>query len=93
MVYKLEVTEEAKKKVFQDFFWYEQKSEGLGTRFIVEFDAMLDYIKYYPHHFQIKYKNYREAVLKIFPHMIVYRIIDNKVVVYTVFTTTLLSII
>jgi len=87
MVHKLSVREEAREKIFESFFWYEKKKEGLGTRFIVEMDAMLDYIKHYPHHFQIKYKNFREAILRAFPYIVVYRIIENEIIVYTVFPT------
>ena len=53
MVHKLSVREEAREKIFESFFWYEKKKEGLGTRFIVEMDAMLDYIKHYPITFKL----------------------------------------
>lgn len=63
MTYKLRRTQEAK-----------EKREGLGTRFKTEIDAMLKYIKHHPQHFQVKYKDVREAVLKIFLDVIIYRI-------------------
>lgn len=87
MTYSLNITQEAKEKIIQVFLWYEQKREGLGSRFVFEVDAMFNYIKAYPYHFQVKYKNFREAVLKVFPYVIVYGIIQNEVVIYIVFPT------
>lgn len=86
MVYNLNVREEAKEDIIDAYQWYEQKSIGLGKRFVDEVEEMLTYIENYPEHFQIKYKSkYREGVMRIFPYVVIYEIIDNTVVVFSVF--------
>jgi hypothetical protein len=87
MTYKLRLTQEAKEIIVRDFLWYQEKSEGLGNRFITEIDAMMEYIRHHPHHFQVKYKYFREAVLKVFPYVIIYSIKANEIVIYMVFPT------
>lgn len=87
MGYKLSVKEEAKQHIIDGFKWYEKKSNGLGNRFVNEVKEILDYIEKYPHHYQVKNKNQREGVLKIFPHVIIYEIMENEVVVFAVFPT------
>jgi mRNA-degrading endonuclease RelE of RelBE toxin-antitoxin system len=88
MAYKLQITNKAKQDIIDGFYWYETKSNGLGGRFVEEVEKSLNYIHRYPLHFQIKYKNiFREAVLKIFPYVVIYEIIEKTVVVYSVFPT------
>jgi hypothetical protein len=70
------------------YLWYEEKTIGLGSRFVAEVKAILDYIITYPELFQIKSKKpYREAVLRSFPFVVVYEFVEqeNEVIVYAVF--------
>ncbi|WP_346882367.1 type II toxin-antitoxin system RelE/ParE family toxin [uncultured Algibacter sp.] len=88
MDYKLNVWNEVKINIIDGFKRYEDKRIGLGGEFVNEVEDMLNYIQKYPEHFQIKHRNrYREAVLKRFPYIIIYEIIDNIVVVFEVFPT------
>lgn len=87
MDYHLEIKEEARQDIINGYLWYEEKQLGLGQRFSVEVFDYLKYISNYPEHFQVKRKSYREAVLKTFPFVIVYEIMNNAVVVFAVFPT------
>ncbi|WP_203258198.1 type II toxin-antitoxin system RelE/ParE family toxin [Hyunsoonleella ulvae] len=87
MAYNLIVRDDALKDVFASYDWYEKKQIGLGKRFYTEVQKILGYIKQYPHHYQVKFKNIREGVLKIFPYVIIYEILDNDIIVYSVFPT------
>ena len=87
MVYKLKLRDDANEDIISGYKWYEEKSVGLGNRFIDEVEEMLDYIQRYPEHYQVKYSNYREGVFKIFPYVITYEIIDDLVLVFAVFPT------
>jgi len=84
--YKLDIWNEAKSDIINGYKWYEGKRFGLGKEFIDEVEQILKYIEQYPNHYQIKYRRkYREAILKRFPYLIIYEIIENLVVVYSVF--------
>lgn len=85
MAYKLEIKQEATEDVLDGFLWYEGKNEGLGSKFINEVEQSINYIANYPNHFQIRRRNYREAVLKKFPYVIIYEVFKNNIVVYSVF--------
>jgi len=88
MVYKLEIWNKAKIEIIEGYFWYVSKKSNLGFEFIEEVEEMFEYINKYPEHYQIKYKErYREAVLKRFPYLIIYEIIQQTMVVYAVFPT------
>ncbi len=67
------------------FHFYEEQQLGLGIRFEKETEYLLDKLKVNPYLFQRKYKHYREAVFKRFPYYMVYEIIDNSVVIHSVF--------
>ncbi|UOY04989.1 type II toxin-antitoxin system RelE/ParE family toxin [Muricauda sp. SCSIO 64092] len=88
MAYRLEVRDDALDDIARSYKWYEEKSEGLGLRFVDEVEATINYVSKYPEHFQIKSKKpYREAVLKVFPYVVVYEINkkEKSIVVYSVF--------
>ena len=87
MDYKIDIQKRALKDIDEGYYWYESKSVGLGMRFVREVETMLIYIEKYPKHYQIKYKKYREGILKIFPFVVIYEIIKEKVVVLSVFPT------
>jgi len=87
MGYKIDVQKKALKDIDDAYYWYENKSVGLGIRFVKEVETMLIYIEKYPKHYQVKYKNYREGVLKVFPFVVIYEIINKKVVILSVFPT------
>lgn len=85
MAYHLEIKSEAKQDIIDGFLWYEEKKTGLGERFFHEVQNYLNYISQHPNHYQKRRKNYREAVLKVFPFVIIYELIESNIVVYSVF--------
>lgn len=87
MIYDLIIKEEANNEIIESFLYYESKSEGLGGKFEIHLGIYFDRISKYPYHYQIKRNPYREAFIKKFPFIIIYEIIENKVVVYSVFNT------
>ena len=40
MAYKLQVTKKAKQDIIDGFYWYESKSDGLGSRFVEEVEKL-----------------------------------------------------
>lgn len=85
MAYLLKVKQEAEEDLRDGYLWFESKSKGLGERFLEEVEQVTQYISEYPHHFQIKYKNYREALLPHFPYLVIFEIFKDEVVVFSIF--------
>jgi hypothetical protein len=66
--------------------WYENKSHGLGERFIEAVKDKLDDICHLPEANSEKYrKGFREARVDIFPFVIVYKIMPSQ----TIFVSTI----
>ncbi len=85
MKYKLEIKEEARKDILEASQWYEEQQEGLGQRFRENTSNHLQYLTNYPLSHQCKYKENREVLIKNFPYVIVYRVVnDNTVIVLSV---------
>lgn len=65
--------------------WYEQRSLGLGDRFLESLESALFNIEHHPLHYGKIEGGYRQLKLKKFPYVIIYEIIENIVVVFAVF--------
>ena len=65
------VIEEADKELKEAAVWYEEKSPGLGMRFIAVISQKSETILEHERNNRRK-GNFREAVVKIFPYVIVY---------------------
>ena len=87
MNYQLEIKHEAFLDIEDAYLYYEARKKGLGSRFLDTLEIYMNRIQYYPEHFQIKRKPYREAFIKDFPYLIIFEIEDQKVIVYAVFNT------
>lgn len=87
MAYKLEIREKVRTGTLAGFLWYEEKSDGLGSRFVSEVEEMIQYISQNPFHFQVKYKNYREGIMKTFPYVVIYQVLDELIIISSVFPT------
>ena len=88
MGYHLKIRDEVLEDIARSFKWYEEKNVGLGLRFVEEVEATINYISKYPEHYQIKsVKVYREAVLQIFPYMVIYEFDEKQqsIIIYSVF--------
>ncbi len=86
MIYELVVQEEASLEILEAYIYYENTQKGLGEKFMKQLDKYFRRIKSNPKHFQIK-KKYREAFVQKFPYLIIFDIIDYKIIVLSVFNT------
>ncbi len=87
MKYELIIRDEAELEIIEATKYYETKQIGLGKRFLAQLQTYLDRIQTYPEHFYIKRNPYREAFIKKFPYLIVYTLVEDKVIVFSVFNT------
>lgn len=86
MIYELIIQEEASLEILEAYIYYENAQKGLGEKFIKQLNKYFLRIQSHPKHFEIK-KNYREAFVQKFPYLIIFDIIDNKIIILSVFNT------
>ena len=67
------VSPEAKNDLDEAAFWYENKSKGLGFRFLNEIKSTLSYIRANPISSPLLYASIRVCVVKTFPYSIHYK--------------------
>ncbi|GEN75885.1 type II toxin-antitoxin system RelE/ParE family toxin [Chryseobacterium hagamense] len=87
MIYKLIVQEEAGLEILENYINYESIQTGLGEKFLLQVEKYFLQIKDNPRHFQIKKNKYREAYLRKFPYIIIFDMVDDRVIVLSVFNT------
>lgn len=85
--YSTLIEDDAKPDIADAFDWYSQISTALGDRFLNEIKNVLDYIAMHPEMFKPAYAHYRQAPLKKFPFVILYKIDAKHIKIYRVFPT------
>lgn len=70
--------EEADKEYKEAAQWYEEKSNRLGFRFIDIIETKIKAIQVHPERYPKRKANFREAPVKIFPYIIVYKFYKTK---------------
>ncbi|GAA0872843.1 hypothetical protein GCM10009117_19900 [Gangjinia marincola] len=87
MVFEISLTPRAEEEINDAIDWYEGKKIGLGADFYHELVTEFNYIRTYPMHCPVKRDNFREAVINRFPFIIMFRIIEEQLIIYSVFNT------
>ena len=64
--------------------YYEDKSPGLGKRFVDELEQQLLSIAAMPSRWMIVRDDVRRSLLKRFPYVILFRVIDDEIIRVTV---------
>ena len=82
MEYYAQLTPKAKKEFIDAYDYYEEKVDGLGDKFRKEVYHFISSIINNPFHFPLKTKKQREAVLKKFPFLILFRIEESTKTIY-----------
>ena len=70
------------------YYWYESQLKGLGDDFLDEVSSCLHKLKTHPQLFGLTTNDYRKVVPKKFPYILLFKIIEDTVVVYAVFHTS-----
>ena len=68
--------------------WYEERQTGLGDLFLAELENCYDKLEVWPTSYNKIKKNFRQILLRKFPYVLVYEIINHDVVIYAVFHTS-----
>lgn len=89
MVFKITISKLASLEITESIDFYESRKKGLGKQFLNSLKVGLTILKSNPELFSIKRKSiYREMTLNKFPFIVIYEIIGNEVIVYSVFHTS-----
>lgn len=87
MAFKLIFLEPAIIDLENAFQYYEEKVNGLGIEFENEVIEVVKLIRRNPSLFPIKFATVHEALIKRFPYIITYEVLEKKIVVLAVFNT------
>ena len=83
-MYNIIISPEALDEIQQSTSWYNLQQKSLGNRFFKNVKDCIKKIKKNPLAFQIRYNNFRGAIVSKFPFIVIYFIDnDNKIIVVT----------
>jgi len=82
MTYEIVFHPEATLEYINAYAWYEEKEPGLGERFILSVDDAIADIVAHPSSGRIETSIYRIKVVKTFPYIILYEVIEKRKKIY-----------
>ena len=83
--YAIEFTELSNLELYDAVVYYENQQRGLSKKLEREIENVLGKIILNPFLFPNKFKKYREVPLKKFPFILVYEIVENRIVIVSLF--------
>jgi len=86
MVFSLKINTSALNDLQDAIDWYEGKQLGLGKRFLTDFENALSRIQKNPYIFKLE-DNYRNALLDVFPYLVIYELNSSEIIILGVFNT------
>ena len=89
MPYTLIIREEALEEMKDAYLYYENAQSGLGERFLSELEKRYNEILEHPQFYGFigMEKKIRDVKVKHFPYQVLYEIIENSVVVFSIFNS------
>ena len=85
MGYSIEIKPLATMDIIDAYNWYELQKEGLGLAFLSALDKFYNHLLVNPYTHSYYHKDIRHGALSKFPYTVVYQVIENSVIVYSVF--------
>lgn len=61
------ISSRARKEISESWNWDEERQQGPGDRFVKEVVYRIRQIEQYPERYSIRFKSYRETLVKRFP--------------------------
>lgn len=86
--FTLEIKIEAIAEIEDAYYWYEERQPKLGVKFQKQLDRSIKSIFKAPNGFKLVYKNQRQIPVDKFPFVIVYEVLEAKIVIFSVFHTS-----
>jgi plasmid stabilization system protein ParE len=89
MRYKAIFLSRALRELADAWAWYEERQPGLGNRFTNEVFKRISLIEHNPQAYPQRKRPYREAIVTVFPYLIIYRVHEAKklVLITSIFHT------
>jgi plasmid stabilization system protein ParE len=89
MTYKIVITEQAREDTQSAYDYYEDQRKNLGEEFLEELVNRYGDLEDHPEHYGFIDNRgiIRDVKIDRFPYVIVFEIVNDKVVVYAVFNT------
>jgi toxin ParE1/3/4 len=84
MSYQVIFTRKADLDILKTIHWYDDQQIGLGNKFRDRMFEKIDMIAKNPLIYRIRHGTIRSALLNGFPHVIYYKISDDKIIVSAV---------
>ena len=88
MSYYITFRPKALAEIQESYDYYEDIVDSLGKQFVEALELELNNIVQYPKQAKTVRKEFRQALIKKFPFVIIYKIIDTNIIVYSVFHTS-----
>ncbi|WP_209328778.1 type II toxin-antitoxin system RelE/ParE family toxin [Lunatimonas salinarum] len=90
MSYKIKLLQEARLDIKEIIAWYNEEKPELGKRFYESLKSRLNYIRKYPLHCQVGYRDVRNILVDKFPYQVHYRIeeLEKSIIVFAVTHTS-----
>jgi len=88
MTYHVVLQPGAENDIDEAYQWYEAQRIGLGDQFLRELVEYYQKLQQNPAIFKSVSKQYRQAALRKFPFVIIYKIAHTEVQIYAVFHTS-----
>jgi len=85
VTWELIIGPEAEAEIAAAQDWYDERIPGLGAEFIAAVRRIIAAIAENPFQYQIVWKNYRRAVLRRFPYLVIYAVSGDIVRVVACF--------
>ena len=74
MTYQVRLLPRARKEILDAFAWYEHHKTGLGEQFMEVVSEKINQVARAPERWPLRTARYREAIVPVFPFLIIYRI-------------------
>ena len=84
MISKVIVRPEAEADLGGAYRWYEERCPGLGSDFLLSFEASLFAIQRYPEAYPIVHKQVRRALIRRFPYGVFYINEEKRIAIIAV---------
>ena len=85
MSLRVEIRDRASQEFIESYLWYEKQREGLGEEFHDEVQEHFAILRERPQGFAKWRGPYKRINLQRFPFLIIFRVVKNVVIVFSVF--------